>query len=88
MPPKKSLKATSAIEKQFSEVAGIILTARNTAFRKVDSVLVELYWKIGGYISTRVASTQWGDGMVESLALYLEKALPDALGFNRRGFIA
>jgi hypothetical protein len=63
----------------------MIQHARSRAFRKVDAVLVELYWKIGEYISRRVASAEWGEGTVGKLAEYLEHAVPDSKGFNRRG---
>lgn len=83
--PLKSRRQAVPFASQFAEVSAMILYARKNAFRRVDAILVELYWKIGEYISHRVASAEWGEGMVKKLAAYLEKAVPDARGFNRRG---
>jgi predicted nuclease of restriction endonuclease-like (RecB) superfamily len=81
----KQVRATVSLEAQFAEVSAMIRSARAKAFRKVDAILVEVYWKIGEYISRRIASAEWGEGTVEKLALYLERAVPDSRGFNRRG---
>jgi len=83
--PVKSLKKLIPLDAQFAEVSAMIRNARTKAFRKVDAVLVELYWNIGEYISKRVASAEWGEGTVVKLAEYLERAVPDSKGFNRRG---
>jgi len=89
MQKKRTVKASSKnspsnLEQHFFEVSSMILEARRTAYRKVDAVLVELYWTIGGYISAKVASSEWGEGTVDQLAEYLFNAIPDSRGFNRR----
>jgi predicted nuclease of restriction endonuclease-like (RecB) superfamily len=81
----RSQKAPVSLDSQFAEVSAMILSARQKAFRAVDASLVELYWNIGEYISHRVAAAEWGEKTVEGLAKYLENAIPDAKGFNRRG---
>lgn len=83
--PLKTRQTVVPFESQFAEISALILDARKKAFRKVDAVLVELYWRVGEYISRRVASAEWGEGMVGRLAEYLERAIPDSRGFNRRG---
>jgi predicted nuclease of restriction endonuclease-like (RecB) superfamily len=83
--PLASLKRPRSIEAQFAEISVMIQKARQTALRAVDSTLVDLYWKIGKYISQRVANAEWGEGTVDKLAEYLETSVPDSKGFNRRG---
>jgi predicted nuclease of restriction endonuclease-like (RecB) superfamily len=83
--PSVTLKKSVPLENQFAEISAMILSARKKAFQKIDAVLVELYWNIGEYISHRVKSAEWGEGTVGKLAEYLEKAVPDSKGFNRRG---
>lgn len=63
----------------------MIIDARKNAFKKVNSILVELYWKLGEYISRKIAASEWGDGTVEKLAEYICLNIPDVQGFNRRG---
>ena len=45
-------------EKQFAEILQQIQQAKQRAFQQVNTVLVELYWNIGDYISKQV--TSWG----------------------------
>jgi hypothetical protein len=47
-----------SFEKQFSEVSAMIIDARKNAFRKVNSILVGLYWKLGEYISRKMAASE------------------------------
>ena len=91
MQKKRTVKSTPKyppappkLEQHFSEVSSMIFEARRTVYRKIDAVLVELYWNVGEYISRKVGSSEWGEGTVEKLAEYLFKMIPDSRGFNRR----
>ena len=42
------------LEVNFSEVINMIETRRNNAYRKVNEVLISLYWDFGKYISEKV----------------------------------
>jgi predicted nuclease of restriction endonuclease-like (RecB) superfamily len=75
----------AALRAQFEEVARIISTGRAKAHVQVVAAHVETCWKVGGYISAKVKSAQWGEGVVDELADYLGRAMPDLKGFNRRG---
>lgn len=75
----------SVYHQEFEEISQMITSARNQALRLVNQQLVELYWNIGKVIHQRVSHSRWGDGVVQSLADYLEKQHPDLKGFNRRG---
>lgn len=81
-----SLKKEHDLQRQFTEVSEMIYEARTAAYTKVNSVLVELYWNLGKYISIKVSSSEWGEGIVDKLVEYISNKIPDARGFNRRGF--
>ncbi|MCB9232089.1 MAG: DUF1016 domain-containing protein [Bacteroidia bacterium] len=72
------------LDKQFSEIYSLIVSARERAFHAVNTELIGLYWKIGEYISKRVDSSEWGKGIVENLAGYLNRQEPDLKGFSSR----
>lgn len=67
----------------FEEVVTLIQQARQRAFQAVNTELIELYWRVGEYISRKLASAAWGAGVVEQLARYIAARYPDWKGFNR-----
>lgn len=62
----------------------LIESARATAYQAVNASLITLYWQVGAYISDKIASAQWGDGVVEQLARHLARTQPNLQGFTRR----
>jgi len=76
------LYANQNIEKQFEEVANLIITTKNKVFRDVNYSLIDLYWNLGNYISDKVKSEGWGKSVVKNLAVYLDKKLADSRGFS------
>jgi predicted nuclease of restriction endonuclease-like (RecB) superfamily len=70
-------------EVAFSEVVELIAAARERAVRDVNTTLIDLYWKVGEFISRRIESAEWGDGTVDRLALYIAKTQPGVRGFSR-----
>ncbi len=67
----------------FSEITELIHSARQRAYRAVNSELVTLYWQVGEYISGKIASAEWGEGVVDQLAQYLAETQPGLRGFTR-----
>jgi predicted nuclease of restriction endonuclease-like (RecB) superfamily len=67
----------------FDEVIHLIDAARQKAYQAVNTSLIELYWQVGAYISHKIASAEWGDGVVKELAAYLAKTQPNLKGFTR-----
>ena len=53
------------------------------AFQAVNTALIDLYWQVGAYISRKLESAAWGEGVVEQLADYLARQHPDLKGFTR-----
>ena len=72
------------MESSFAEVVGLIEQARQRAYQAVNSELVGLYWRIGEYISTKLAAAVWGEGVVDSLAQHVARTMPGQRGFTRR----
>ncbi len=68
----------------FADIAQLIATARQRAVQAVNTTLIELYWQIGEHISHKIAASEWGDGVVEQLAIYLAQTQPGLRGFTRR----
>ena len=72
------------MDSSFAEVVGLIEQARQRAYQAVNSELVGLYWRIGEYISAKLAAAVWGEGVVDSLAQHLARTMPGQRGFTRR----
>jgi len=68
--------AAEPVETAFAEVVGLIEQARQRAYQAVDSELVGLYWRIGQYISAKLAAAVWGEGVVDRLAQHLARTMP------------
>jgi predicted nuclease of restriction endonuclease-like (RecB) superfamily len=71
-----------AIPPAFTEIAGLIATARQRAFQAVNSVLIDLYWQVGAFISRKVAAEAWGQSTIQQLAAYLRQTQPGLRGFS------
>ncbi len=49
---------------RFDEVLVLICSARQRAVQAVNTQLIDLYWQVGAYISHKLQSAEWGDGVV------------------------
>ena len=67
---------------QFAEVVSMIQHTRNEVVRLANTSLIDLYWRVGRYISDKISVSEWGDGVVKQLADYIEKNSPEAKGFS------
>ena len=63
----------------------IISQSRQNALRKVNEELINMYWKVGEYLSTESDKASFGDAYIDSVAEEIQKAFPGIKGFNRRG---
>jgi len=79
----KADATTPSAAPAFSEILELIVNARQRALQAVNTELVDLYWQVGEYISHKIASAEWGDGVVEELARYLARTQPGLRGFTR-----
>lgn len=71
------------LENAFGEVLQLIQAAKQRAYQAVNSELVTLYWQVGEYISGKLKSAEWGDGVVNELARFLARTQPGLRGFTR-----
>lgn len=53
------------------------------AGEEVARELVALYWELGAYISKKIASAEWGDGVVDELAATIAREYPGMRGYAR-----
>lgn len=68
----------------FSEIVEMIQISRTQALTAVNTALVTLYWKLGEYISRKLESAAWGEGVVKALADYIARLHPNLEGFTAR----
>src|SRR5690349_21507688 len=80
---KPSAKAAAGHEPAFREIIGFIEAARCRAFQAVNNELIELYWHVGRYISSKLETAVWGEGVVDELARYIAKHDRNLKGFTR-----
>jgi len=73
------------LHNQFTKIVGLIQTSRSNAISTVNIALINLYWKVGGYISLQLQKANWGEKTVGELAAYIKKNHPEIKGFDRRG---
>ena len=67
---------------QFAEVVSLIKQTKANVISIANTALINLYWQVGKYISEKISISEWGDGVVEQLASYIEKNSPDTKGFS------
>jgi predicted nuclease of restriction endonuclease-like (RecB) superfamily len=70
-------------EAGFAEIVELIASSREHAFQAVNTVLIDLYWKVGEIISRKIEAAEWGDETVDKLALYISKTQSGIRGFSR-----
>jgi predicted nuclease of restriction endonuclease-like (RecB) superfamily len=88
--PKKAAKPVAVrrvapkapSRREFDQVVRLIDAARTRAVAAVNTTLIELYWKIGEYITQKIADEGWGKGTVESLAQHIQRRHPNARGYS------
>ena len=71
-------------EQQFGEVVDIILQHKSRATKAVNEELLLTAWKVGGYVSAKLKSEEWGSKVVSQLSEYIRTQRPDIKGYSRR----
>ncbi len=79
-----NLDLVSREEPVFSQIVQLIRSSRQQALETVNTVLIDLYWKVGEIISRKLESAEWGDGVVPQLAAYIAQTQPGLRGFTLR----
>jgi len=70
-------------EQQFNEVVDIIAKHRSKASRAVNEQSLLCAWYVGGYVSKKLQSEEWGSKVVTQLSEYIRSSHPDMKGFSR-----
>jgi predicted nuclease of restriction endonuclease-like (RecB) superfamily len=70
------------MNKRFNDIIQLIKLSRNNAIRAVNAELINLYWKIGEYISKKLELSEWGESVVTELAKHIQQNEPDLKGFS------
>lgn len=81
--PAHTSRSDAALEQAaFAEVVALIEQSRSQAAQAVNTILIDLYWKIGETISGKIAEEGWGKGTVESLSEHIYATHPGIRGFS------
>jgi predicted nuclease of restriction endonuclease-like (RecB) superfamily len=67
----------------FTEIVHLIAAAKQRAIQAVNTSLIDLYWQVGEIISRKIASAEWGDGVVNQLADHIAQTQPGLRGFTK-----
>jgi predicted nuclease of restriction endonuclease-like (RecB) superfamily len=78
-----AVRASPPADEGFDAIVRLIDAARQRAYQAVNTALIDLYWQIGEHISRKIASAEWGDGVVDRLAAYIARTQPGLRGFTR-----
>ena len=70
------------MDNRFTDIIQLIKQSRENAIRSVNTELINLYWKIGEYISKKIEQSEWGDSIVADLANFIQINEPDVKGFS------
>ena len=63
----------------------IISQSRQNALKKVNEELIQMYWKVGEYLSIESTKALFGDAYIDTVAEEIQNVFPGIKGFNRRG---
>lgn len=63
----------------------IIDESRQNALKKVNEELINMYWKVGEFLSKESEKAVFGDAYIDSIASEIQKTFSGIKGFNRRG---
>lgn len=70
-------------EQQFDEVINIILQHQSRASRAVNEETLLMAWNVGGYVSHKLKSEEWGSKVVAQLSEYIRTKQPKLKGYSR-----
>ena len=78
--------ATSLMKykEEFETICSIIATHRKRVIRVVNNESMSMVWEVGGYVSHKLKTSVWGDGVVRQLSDYIRTKYPAARGWSYR----
>lgn len=75
----------SELDTAISELVTMFEAAKGRAWSAVNSEMVSLYWNVGKWLSSKMASAEWGDGTIRNIAARIAQTHPELSGFSRPG---
>ena len=72
------------INRQFVELLDAIERFRSAASQAVNEKLIQTAWFVGGYVSAKLKSEEWGSKVVSQFSEYVRVNAPHLKGFGRR----
>ncbi len=70
-------------QRQFAEVVDIIVQHRSHASRVVNEDTLLTAWYVGGYVSKKLKTEEWGRKVVTQLSEFIRSQHPDIKGYSR-----
>ena len=70
------------LQTDFGDILNIIEAAKENAYRAVNRELIDMYWRIGEYVSTKVKNGVWGKNIVSKIADFLQSHHTGNTGFS------
>lgn len=74
----------SKLSTDFSVIHTLIVDAKHKASYQVNKILIELYWRIGQYVSEKITQEGWGKSVVDELSKFLLSKDSGLRGFSAR----
>ncbi|MDM8524633.1 PDDEXK nuclease domain-containing protein [Desulfococcaceae bacterium HSG8] len=80
----RSLKKDKDYSAWLKELKNKIRSVQIKAAVRINSELLQFYWKLGQDIVDKQKSAKWGDGFLKQLSKDLSSEFPDMKGFSKR----
>ena len=81
---KEGATSLMKYKEEFETVCSIIATHRKRVIRVVNNESMSMVWEVGGYVSHKLKTSVWGDGVVRQLSDYIRTKYPAARGWSYR----
>lgn len=83
MPKQLSLYVNKEYKNFLQEIKNRIKATRLRAALAANQEVIKFYWEIGKLIIEKQKASNWGDKLIDALAIDLKKSFPDTQGFSR-----
>lgn len=70
------------MDNRFTDIIQLIKQSRSNAIRAVNAEMINLYWRIGEYVSKKIDHAEWGESVVAELAKHILQNEPEIKGFS------
>ena len=70
------------VDASFAEVVHLIQHARERTYQAVNTELIDLYWRIGQFLTEKIEADGWAKRTVVKLAAYIAQREPGLRGFS------